>query len=200
MSANTFLPRLPDSAIEERQIVSTAFKIVDTMRTKAAAIRANEHLTAFGQNEQIKITAKGGLRDQFRQEKARANKMAADLANLRSELKLKPIDKTNVFEELQRQEIRTWLRSLPENQRIRAALEADPQATEAIVHASPALSGLSPEIHARVAEAMVQRVHGAQIEGIERREVVVQTAAAALQAAESQFRSEAGLTEKEFNE
>ncbi len=198
MSSRTFLARLPQDAIEEREIIETAFRIVDVLRGKATEIRSNTHLTKVGQDEQVKIAAKGGLAEQFKQLQSRAARMTEHASNLRQGFKLKPLDKADLVGELQRREMRDFLRSQPEDKRIRIALE-DPNFSEAIIHAlSPALSGLSPEVHARVKHAAIERAYGPQMRGLAQREELNETVTNALQVAAMQFRNEAGLKDGEI--
>jgi DNA mismatch repair ATPase MutS len=112
-------------------------------------------------------------------------------------LKPKAPDKSYLFAEMQRQEIRTWLRSLPDAERTRAALQADEQVASAILNAPPALSGINLEIHAHVAEKELERKFGPQLREIEEREEWVGKVNAAIEVATMQFRRESGLTEKD---
>jgi hypothetical protein len=86
---------------------------------------------------------------------------------------------------------------MPEGQRLRAILE-DAQFSEAVIHAAPALSGLSAEMHNRVTEAALNQNFGAQIRGIKAREEMIATVSSALAVAAMQYRNVAGLEQGEI--
>ena len=72
----------------------------------------------------------------------------AELAERRDRLRLKQADQTNVVAALERQEIRTWLRSLDQAQRDKLFLgggeRVTPAIAEAVMTAPPELSGVAP--------------------------------------------------------
>jgi hypothetical protein len=193
-----FLKRLPAEAKEERALVTAAFGIPGTVKEKADEIRGNTRLSEIGKQEKIKELAVGNPLAHLKQLRSRAAAMTADVQNLRKGLQPKAPDRADLFGEMQRQELRTFLRTLPDAKRLRLAME-DAAITEAVLHASPALSGLSQEQHELVKEAYVERAFGAQLRGIEKREEVISNVGSALTIATRQFLNESGLTEKEID-
>jgi hypothetical protein len=197
MDPTEFTKRLPATATEEARLIEAALGIPTAFRAKATEIRANAELSDVGRTEEIKRAALGGPLEHLRQIRNRAASMTADVKNLRTGIKPPEPDRADLFGEMQRAELRTWLRSLPQPDRIRAALE-DESVTAAVLHVSPSLSGLSAEMHQRVVEAHVEKSLGPQIRGIQQREEVLETLNAAIEVATMQFRNEAGLAEKEI--
>ena len=108
MQLEEFLRRLPESANEEREMVKVAFGVTEHFLRKVDDIRANKHLTKVGQDDQIRSTALGAPATQLRQIKQRAANLKAETEKLRLALKPKELDKTDLFAEMQRQEVRTW--------------------------------------------------------------------------------------------
>jgi hypothetical protein len=199
VNVEEFLRRLPPTATEEARLIETAFGIPATFRQKAAEIRADAKLSEVGKTEQIKQAALGGFVEHLKQIRSRAAAMTADVNNLRSGIKPKAPDHADVFGEMQRAEVRTWLRSLPPAERIRAALE-DESVAAAVLHVPPALSGLTSEVHERVVAAHVEKAFGSQLRGIQQREEVLEVVNSAIQVATTMFQREGGLTEKEIEQ
>ena len=197
MDPTEFTKRLPPTATEEARLIETAFAIPTAFRAKTSEIRANAKLSDVGKTEAIKNAALGGPLEHLRQIRQRASAMAADVKNLRTGMKPKEPDRADLFGEMQRAELRTFLRSLPQPDRIRAAIE-DEKIAAAVLHASPGLSGLSAEMHQRVVDAHVEKAFGPQLAGIEKREEIADVVNSAVEIATKQFRNEAGLTEKEI--
>lgn len=83
----------------------------------------------------------------------------ASLAERRANLGKPKIDRTDVFAELQRQELRAALRGMPAADRTRLALGGDPAVIEAVLSAAPALSGLNPNEIAMVQKIAVETHH-----------------------------------------
>jgi hypothetical protein len=197
MTVANFTSRLPADAAEERQLVEVAFAAVSNLQKRAAEIRANPNLTEVGKREELKKVALNELSGPLKQAKARAAALGVGVENLRKGFRLKEPDKSDLFAEQQRSELRTFLRSQPEIERLRLALE-DPAVAAAVAPATPALSGLSKQAHDLVVGAMIKREFGAQAAGVERRAEIVDNVSAAVEVARMQFRNTAGLGPEEI--
>jgi hypothetical protein len=189
-----FLKRLPADAKEERALVEAAFGIPVTLREKGNEIRSNTRLSDLGKQEKLKELALGSPAAHMRQIRSRAAAMTANVKNLRLALKPPSPDRADLFGEMQRQEQRTFLRSLPPVERLRLVME-DPAMTEAVLHAAPALSGLSTEQLDAVKDKYLESTFGPQLRGIEAREAVLETLNAALHIATREFLRESQLSE-----
>jgi hypothetical protein len=199
-----FLKRLPAAAAEERALIEQLFGISGTVREKAAAIRGDGRLSETGKADDVRAMAKGAPLAHLKQIKARAAAMAADVANARKAFAPPAPDRSDLFAETQRRELRDHLWKLPAEQRLRAAMD-DPAKAEAVLLANPSLSGLTthgedgaPSQYDLVRDQYLQSKFGEQIRAVERREAVVEVISAAVEVASSQFRRESGLNEEEI--
>lgn len=193
-----FLKRLPSSAAEERAIVEALFGLPNTIREKAAAIRADGRLSDGAKADDIRQMAKGTPRQHLQQLRSRAAAMKADVQNRRLALKPKEVDRSDLYAEMQRRELRDHLKTLPAEQRLRAAMD-DPAITEAVLNAPAALSGLSAEHLGLVRDGHMEKTFGPQLADIEKREAVLEVINSAVEIATAQFRRETGLAENEID-
>jgi hypothetical protein len=199
------LKRLPASAAEERAIVEALSGLPNAIREKAAAIRADGRLSETGKAADVRTMAKGAPLDHLRQLRQRAVNMSADVTNQRKAFAPPAPDKTDLFAEAQRAELRAYVRSLSAGERFRAVWD-DPALQEAVLQGHPGLSGLSTESEGedgpsqfdRVKDHYLQTKFGEQIRAVERREEVVEVLNSAVEIATSQFRRESGLNEEEI--
>ncbi len=100
-------------------------------------------------------------------------------------------DRSDLFGEMQRQEIRTWLRSLSDGERMRAAM-SDDIIREAVALAPAALSGLDAERHGHVVNALVEARHGERVAKIVYESEVLQTADVAIREAANDLHKASG--------
>jgi hypothetical protein len=85
----------------------------------------------------------------------------------RANIKLPPIDKSDAVGELRRQEVRTYLRSLPIEDRVKTLDMLGDDATVAVIDAAPALSGLLADHHQFVKTRYLEKQFGSQIKELE---------------------------------
>jgi hypothetical protein len=197
MIDDEMLKRLPETAIAERELVSTAFGISKTLQEKAAAIMADPDLSAPGKAKRVRELAMGAPVEHLRQLRSRAAAMSADITNQRAAMRPPTPDKTDVYAELQRRELRDHVRSLPTEQRLRAIMQDD-AISEAILGAHHALSGLSTEQRDQVRKGYTERHFGEQLRQVEARQEILDTVNAAVSIASSQFAKVGGLDEQEI--
>jgi hypothetical protein len=193
-----FLKRLPEGAKEERALIEAAFSISVNLREKLNEVRGNNRLSDIGKQEQIKQIATGAPLGHLKQIRNRVGGMTTDTKNLRLALKIQPPDRSDVYGELQRAELRQFLRTaVPPAERLRAVME-DEALTEAVVLGHRSLSGLSAEQFEHVSAGYLERKFGPQLRGIDAREEVLDTLNTAVEIATKEFLRESQLTEKEI--
>src|SRR5215471_8801039 len=90
------LVRLPEAAKAERELISTAFGIVDGMKVKADAIRADRDLSDAGKAKRISELASGSPLGHLRQIRSQAAAMSAQIDAARAKLTLPAPDKSDL--------------------------------------------------------------------------------------------------------
>jgi hypothetical protein len=191
------LKRLPETAIAERELVSSAFGIARGLKEKIDAVRADANLSDLGKSAKIRELATGSPVEHLRQLRERGAKLSADIANERAALKPPAPDRADIYAELTRRELRDHVRSLPVEQRLRAVMEDD-AIGEAILGGHAALSGLSADQIEQVRKGYVERHFGERLAVLEQRQEIADNVNAAIAIASSQFAKESGLSEQEI--
>ena len=194
-----FLSRLKSNAPAGiRSDIEAAFDLVDALTATATKIRADQNLTAQGRSEAIRAAFGGDLMANFRRLQGNVKKAREHLATQRLSLLPRAPDRSDTFGEMQRSEIRTWLRSLPEGQRWKQLDTADKSVREAIIFAPAALSGMPEDRHALLIQTVMQETHGAQLADLEGLEDAIENAEAAIQVAGQNLQTASGLTIIDF--
>lgn len=158
-------------------------------------------------NEQHKRYTPAGLADQLREYvgsdvrpklapmKAELERAKGDILTKRAMLKPKsPADPKDAAAAIRRSEVRSFLRSMTDDQR-RAALigrDANPEYVAAMLEAPPAESGVLSATYKMLYDAAVKEQHGPLVEEIEHLEEAVQVAERAFNAAAFDIRNQAG--------
>jgi len=210
MNADTFLERLPEGAQEERAIVSTAFKIPDTIREKATAIRNNPRLSPMAQQDDIRAMVVDGPLKHLRQLRDRARAKTADVENRRKAIKLPTPDPTDMVAAYEREAMLRFLRTeVPAAERLRV-VQNNPRMMEAVLMAPvPMMTGFSTEspdggetasAFDIVRNSYLEAHYGEQLRDIQARAEVVDTLNAAIAVATIQFRNESGLAIEEIEQ
>ena len=179
--------------------VRIAFGIAEGFAAKFAQIKADNRFSSQGHSSEIKKALAAGPLDHLKQIHRGVDRR---LGNLRSELasfQPKLPDRSDTFGELQRRELREFLRNQKEGERRRLALE-DPAFREAVAHAPAALSGLSQSTKDEVVAAIVEATHGARAEFNRRGISMLEEARTALSEAIADIRRQSGLSEREFSD
>lgn len=196
MMIEQLLNRLPTEATDEREIVTIALTIPENLKAKAAELAADVNLSEVGRQAKMKALATDPL-THLRQVKARADAMAASVANLKKAMQPTPPDRADAVLAGLHREIRDWLRAQPSPNRFRAASE-NPDIAAAVLHVPAPLTGLSQEQINLVREKQIEREHGPQLRGLAQREEILEVVTAALQIASSEFSKVSGLSEAEI--
>jgi hypothetical protein len=181
--------RIPEDS-EFRVMADSAFRTVDTFRSKVQELKSDKRFTAAGHAERIReaaqppLTYLGELRKQLKAERE-------DLAQRRAHFELPAPDKDDVWSELRAQEARAFLRSLPIGERI-ALAATDPTMATAALHAPAALSGLNEDGMARAKAFLEQHLFGPELATLAAEDEILANADSALEVAEAALRREVG--------
>jgi hypothetical protein len=186
-----FLKRLPASS-PHRLTVELAGRAADGFRQKAADIRGDKRYSAEGHREQVKAAAEIGPVQFFSQIKKQAAGDRHALNSRKSEFELKPPNRADLVGAVERQEIRTFLRSLKPHEAMRLALE-DPSIAQAALHAPRQLSGLPEDIFDRIRDAELERQFGPELKILGQESEELDLLDAAISIAESRVRVEAEM-------
>lgn len=180
--------------------VKLAFGIADTVRDNVAKIIADKRYSADGHRDQIKqMLAKGPLAH-LAQIQGKLKKPLETLQAERAKFVIEA-DRSDTFAEMQRQEVRSFLRSLPDNERIRLALESkDPVIREAVAMAPSQLSGLPQDIKQSVFDGLMEERYGVQLANNSHLLEAYQAALIAVEEAGHDIRREANLSDRDFSE
>lgn len=198
--ANTFLARLPASAPADlADDIRSAFGIVDRFKGIVAEISADRRFTAEGRQERINEALKTKALGHMRQMESKVDGLIAGSKAEHAKFKPAAPDKSDLYSEMQRREVRDYLRSLSEVDRLRVVYGTDdPLIREAIAHAPAVLSGLSEEHKGRVVDTLVQSVYGERAARLDEIDEGLMTARGALQVAAEDLRREAGLDPAQY--
>jgi hypothetical protein len=186
-------------ATRERQLIGDAFKIVDTVKEQAAAIRADQRLSKVGAQAMVVEVALGDPWKHLGKLRDQAKAIAADIEVTRGKMVPKGPGPNDV-------EMRTVLRSLSRADRLRLARNDDEFAVAALT-AHPVLSGLSdtpaapgqPSDLDLVRTAYQQRNFIELFAGLELREEAMAAVEQALEIAGKWICDEAGIVEAEVD-
>ena len=128
----------------------------------------------------------------------------AELAERRDRLRLKQADQTNVVAALERQEIRTWLRSLDQAQRDKLFLgggeRVTPAIAEAVMTAPPALSGVAPSNINLMKERALEAQFPGEIEALADMERAIEVTERAVNVNTTEILNEMGIMKEKLLE
>jgi hypothetical protein len=192
-----FLKRIPTNAPARiADDITTSFAIVATAREKIAAIRADSRLSREGQDVAIAAALAKGPLPHMKQLRAGVER---DLAGIRSEregMRRGVTTSSGTYTESQRQETRTWLRSLPENERRQLVYSTkNPRIVESITTEEHYLSGLSAEAWEHLTTRIVETKHHDRLTTLAVQEAAFEEAEAAIAVAGADISREAGLNQ-----
>lgn len=196
------VPSHPLAATMKTHIID-ALSAGEQFAARKAELAKSGTLTAIGQREALR----DDLEKRFGRSVARTSneiaKARGDIRSRRANLKIKAVDPTNVAAALERQEIRSWFRSLDLMGRQTVALTTnDKRILDAVCTAPPELSGfaeLPPHIAEQVEARYLELHSGTEITEIEAMESVVSEAEAAVTIARNDLQNVAEIPEREFN-
>jgi hypothetical protein len=165
LNISQFESRLPQTASDNsRHSVRAAIMIANGFREKAAAIRADGRLSAEGQTAELaKLKAATSTNGHLVQIRTQAQKQLDTVRAERQTFRAAVLKKNaDHILELRHSEIRSFLRSMSESERIKLATSGDPEIVDAVILASPVLSGLPGVLHGRIIEGVVESRFGSR--------------------------------------
>lgn len=193
----TFLERIPAGApaIAEEHI-KTSWAIYDRVATQIAAIRADRDLTLIGQLTKIERELKNPL-EQLRQIRADIEKRRSDATGQRRVLRER-VTSSDVYSETRLQEVRTWLRSLDQQSRMKAMQSKDDLIEQSVIGAPHYLSSTPKDLHEAMIETAVEARFPGAMAQIEVLEKAFDAAGASAQLALDDIRRASDLPPDEF--
>jgi predicted RNase H-like nuclease (RuvC/YqgF family) len=196
-----FISRLsPRLGADVHNEVRAAFGISATVAEKAAAIRSDKRYSADGHHDQVKQMLKSGPLAHHAQIIAKLKKPIEALQAERSTFVIEA-NRTDPVAEMLRAECRALLRSLPDADRIRLALETkESLIREAIAMAPPQLSGLPADIAQSVFDGLLTERYGVKLENNTHLLEAYEEALIAVEEAGHDIRREANLSDRDFAE
>lgn len=164
-------------------------------------ISADRHLSPEGKRAKAAEAAKGAVKDLLEASKGQRWALA-QVVGEKMHMKPKPVSAEDARGELRRSEIRAYVRSLPQGQRITAALELakDDDALDALLDAPAALSGLPVEQFKHLTDVFSQRHHGKRLAELEAMEKDAEVAKAGVDVVLGELKTAAGLPDHLWNE
>jgi hypothetical protein len=181
--------RIPQDS-EFRVVVDSAFNAIDAFRRKIADIKSDKRFSEQGHLEKIRETAKSGPLAYFAELRKQIESERKSLEKRRSHFELPKPDRDDVVAELQRQEIRAWLRSIPNpGERIKHAA-SNPDIAMAVVNSPAELSGLVGDGITRAKAFLLEHLHGPELATLRVEAEIVENVSVAIDVAEKQLLNE----------
>ncbi|ACA21203.1 hypothetical protein M446_6970 (plasmid) [Methylobacterium sp. 4-46] len=150
-----------------RSATSRAAEISAAFGRIGERTRRDPHLTEAGKRDKITTVATRDTLGPLRRTQREVAEVKAQVAAKRAACVVRR--GTDPVEEMRRQEVRAFLRSLPDpGKRIGAAMQ-DPEIARAVVEASPMLSGMDAANYQRIHDEVVKAEHGdvlAELDGL----------------------------------
>jgi hypothetical protein len=191
----------PGSTLEklEQHSYLAALDAVDQLEAHRAEAAASGTFTETGLIQSARQFALSKLVPSLHRGRQQVAAAKREAAEKRSKLTLQPIDRTDLVGEMRRQEIRTWLRSMPDDQRssyVAANLEHfDPETALAIVSAPPELSGVLGSDRAVLIDRALQAQHGDAIAQVVQLERATDVAEHAVEKIREQIARDVGIAD-----
>jgi hypothetical protein len=170
---------------------------------KAAAMKSGK-FTADGIKDEVLTFGLTQLVPTFHRGRQVIAAAKRELAALRDKVKLAPVDKTDLVAAMRRQEMRSYLRGLPSDERNRVLARADnldPETALAIVEMPAMYSGVMEVDRNQLVDAALQAQHGEDVPRIKELETAIATAESAVEAGREEVAHENGIFDPvKFNE
>jgi hypothetical protein len=152
------------AAALETRAYTAALNSLDELESYRAKSAASGKFTETGLQEDAKRFAASTLAPVLHRGRLEIAAAKKEAAERRAKLKLQPVDKTDLVGCMRRQEMRAWLRSLPDQQRrdyIASHLEhLDPEMALAVIEAPAELSGVLGSDRGVLIDAALSAQHG----------------------------------------
>jgi hypothetical protein len=171
----------------------------ESFATKAAAIKADAHLSVAGRADKTARLVKQTLRD-LRDLSAPVDQKRAALADVLAKIKPVSFEPTNIASALLRQEMRAAVKamSLSERAAVLMGEKADSIFVDAVLEAPAILSGLDAHLYEGVRESRLETLFSAESFEAETLSTEIAEADAILTLAKRDISGASGLREHEF--
>ena len=168
---------------------------------KRTELRKSGHLSDKGVARELRAhLAKNGVVAELRRSQAAVKAEGEAIKAQRAALARPEVDKTDLRAELQRQEVRSYLRSLPMGERTAALTQTpDPLVFAAVLSAPAALSGVAPALLASVERLYVETACKPQLEALEERQAANELTVVALDSPGPSIEADSGLMPPAFH-
>ncbi|AWN47152.1 hypothetical protein DK419_13195 [Methylobacterium terrae] len=189
-----------------KRLIETTGDMSAQFHAMATKLGRNPDLTPVGQRAELSKYLKGDFAPRFAAVTRPLRKAQGYAKAQRAGFKPPPIDRTDPIGEMRRQEMRSYLRSLPPGERTAAAyaLAEDPEGASAIIDAPALLSGILPhqqnEIRERHEAAEIERKHGPALAALEAQEEDYEWASALATVVRNEMQEASGMTRDAFED
>jgi hypothetical protein len=165
------------------------------------ALASDRRMTELGQRQALRDALTGNHGKAWARAKASVVKARKEIKSRRDALVIKAVDKADIAGELQRAEIRTWIRSLDQGVRQSVvASSSDRRILEAALSAPPQLSGIvDPKAAAEIENRYIEIVYPSELASIEAADSVVSEAEAAVGIAYNELRQTVDMNPHDFS-
>jgi hypothetical protein len=169
-----------------RTTAESANHAVSSFKSKIRDLVSNKDLSPAGHRKAILKAAEDGPKTFLANLRSDVEKERRSLAERREHFQLDRPSR-DVADVINRQEIRTWLRSRPLGERLKHAA-SNPVIAEAVLEMPAALSGLNDEGQARARDFLLDHKFGAELRTIDAEIDVIEKTASIIGAAENDLR------------
>jgi hypothetical protein len=181
-----------------------ALAAVDRFSEHKVAAMKSGRFTSEGLKDEVTTFGLTQLVPKFHQGRQVIAAAKRELAGLRDKVKLSPPDKTDVVAAMRRQEMRSYLRGLPSDERNRVLARADaldPETALAIVEMPAMYSGVMDVDREQLVNRALEAQHGEDVPRIQELESAIATAESVVEAGREEIAHEVGLFDPvKFNE
>jgi hypothetical protein len=185
---HAFLDRIPESS-DWHTTAASAFSAIESFRGRIRDIKSDRKLSSEGHLDAIREAAKTGPLTYLTELRRQVVEERKSLANRQAHFELpKPADK-DIVGALGMQEIRAWLRSLPNpGERLKHAA-SNPDIAKAVAHSPAALSGLDDAGLERARRFLTDHLFGEELATLQAEVDIIDSVDQAITIAEGELRN-----------
>lgn len=180
-----------------RGIVGNLFGLSQRLDAERSKLKADTGLSDVGRREKEAEFARGLVKNLIELTKP-LRRGQAEAAAKRAAMQPKPIDRSDIVGELQRRELREFVRSLPLEKRVEAVFTLGDEHLEAITSAPAILSGLPDDRYAKIVEIQREKQFGSQIRALESDDEDLTAVGSAGQMVRRNLQVASGLSDADF--
>ncbi len=177
---------------------------VDATVTKRQQLAGDTRYTDAGAEEQFASFVFAELIPVFAKGRHTVEQGQQALADMRAKLRLPKADPTDAAGAIERMEIRTWLRTLPQAERDKITRPGpsalDPQIRQAIIEMPAEMTKVAGSHRGLILESVMRETHGPLLDEIDELSRAVEACASAVDAGRDEIRIESGIRDpREFD-